>query len=377
VKRRIEFPRAEGTYSKQAHVALPEGTYEREIGRQGFFGPATHMYHRHPPTGWSAIDGPLRPRAFRAAELAPSGRDASLWEAPVLVHNAHVEVRLWRVESPRSELLRNADGDVLLFVHSGSLSLFCDYGHLDLSEGDYLLLPRSTLWRVEPDASSLLLSIEATEASYGLPDRGMLGEHAVFDPAVLETPHIDAAFRAQQHERECTVSVKSRGLLSTLRYPFNPLDAVGWKGNLLPVRLNWRDIRPIASDRYHVPPSAHTTFLSDRFVVCTFCPRRIENDPQALKVPFFHSNDDFDELIFYHSGDFFSRDGIEAGAVTLHPRGLSHGPHPKALARSLTAPRTETDEVAVMIDTRDALEVTAEAAGVEVPNYALSWSDGA
>ena len=142
--------------------------------------------------------------------------------------------------------------------------------------------------------------------------------------------------------------VKRRNTLSTITYPYNPLDAIGWHGDLLPVRLNWRDIRPLMSHRVHLPPSAHTTFLATRFVVCTFVPRPFETDPGALKVPFFHSNDDYDEVLFYHRGDFFSRDNIHAGMVTLHPCGFPHGPHPKALAGALKPKKPETDEVAVM-----------------------------
>jgi homogentisate 1,2-dioxygenase len=138
-------------------------------------------------------------------------------------------------------------------------------------------------------------------------------------------------------------------------------------------RINWRDIRPLTSHRYHLPPSAHTTFLSSRFVVCTFCPRPIETDPGALKVPFFHNNDDYDEVIFYHRGQFFSRDNIHPGMVTLHPCGFTHGPHPKAFATGAKAARKETDEVAVMIDTRDAVEVAALTEGVEWTGYVDSW----
>jgi homogentisate 1,2-dioxygenase len=158
-----------------------------------------------------------------------------------------------------------------------------------------------------------------------------------------------------------------------MTFPYNPLDAVGWKGDLCPVRLNWRDIRPVMSHRYHLPPSAHTTFLANRFVVCTFVPRPFESDPGALKVPFFHNNDDFDEVIFYHRGEFFSRDNIHPGMVTLHPVGFAHGPHPKALRNAFTAAKDATDEVAVMIDARDALDIDEPARSVEWEGYARSW----
>ncbi len=129
----------------------------------------------------------------------------------------------------------------------------------------------------------------------------------------------------------------------------------------------------LVGHRYHLPPSAHTTFVGNRFVVCTFCPRPIESDPGALKVPFYHNNDDFDELIFYHSGDFFSRDNIHPGMMTLHPCGFTHGPHPKAFAAGQKHAKKETDEVAVMIDARDALEITPNAMSVEWKGYVSSW----
>jgi len=367
----IEFPRSEGEVSRQAHADLPAGTYEREIGRDGFFGPAAHIYHRHMPTGWSAFEGPLKPRAFDAARAAGEGKP---FDAPLLLSNASVKFRLWTVQRAMPALARNADGDDLLFIHEGDGDLFCDFGHLAYRDGDYILLPRGTTWRIEPKSSTTTLMIEATNGSYKLPDRGILGPHAFFDPAALDTPKLDDAFRAQQGEKEWRVEVKRRGAISTVPYPFNPLDAVGWKGNLAPVRLNWRDIRPVMSHRYHVPPSVHSTFVADRFVVCTFVPRPIESDPGALKVPFFHSNDDFDEVIFYHRGEFFSRDNIKPGMVTFHPNGFTHGPHPKAFAAGAKATKTMTDEVAVMIDARDPLEMGVAAEKTEDTGYAMSWA---
>jgi homogentisate 1,2-dioxygenase len=220
-----------------------------------------------------------------------------------------------------------------------------------------------------------ILLVEATNSSYQLPDRGLVGAHAIFDPAILDVPKIDDAFRAQQNEqRTWKVRIKRRNAVSTVTYPFNPLDAVGWHGDLAPVRLNVKDIRPVMSHRVHLPPSAHSTFVANRFVVCTFVPRPFETDPGAIKVPFFHNNDDFDEVIFYHAGDFFSRDNIKPGMMTLHPSGFTHGPHPKALQSMLTAKKPATDEVAVMIDARDALDVAPAAESVEWAGYVDSWS---
>jgi homogentisate 1,2-dioxygenase len=275
-------------------------------------------------------------------------------------------------------LARNGDGDELVFMHAGSGDLFCDYGHLAFEAGDYIVLPRSTMWRIVAREPLVALLIEATNGAYSLPDRGLVGQHAIFDPGVLGVPRIDDAFRRQQGPGDVAVRVKHRGGMSRVTYPYNPLDALGWKGDVYPVKLNVRDVRPLMSHRFHVPPSAHTTFVANRFVVCTFVPRPFETDPGALKVPFFHNNDDFDEVIFYHAGNFFSRDDIDAGMITFHPCGFTHGPHPKALGNMLVQAKPATDEYAVMIDARDALELGDLPPGVEVESYAMSWAgDGA
>ena len=363
---------AQGKHSRQAHADLPEGTFEREVSKEGFFGPAAFFHHRRPPTGWSNFEGPLRPRAFDLAGLNEAS--ASPWRAPKVLGNAHLELRFWRLAEPMPALARDADGDLLLFVHEGAGQLFCDYGRLDFEAGDYLYLPRGTMWRLAPANGASLLSIEAIGEHFTLPERGLLGPTAVFDPAVLTTPQIDEAFRAHQDvPGDVRVEVKKRGAVSVVTYPYNPLDAVGWHGDLAPVKLNVRDIRPVASHRYHLPPSVHSTFLAPRFVVCTFTPRPFETDPGALKVPFFHNNDDFDEILFYHAGVFFSRDNIDAGMMTFHPSGFTHGPHPKALKNMLVQSKPATDEVAVMIDTRDPVDVAPEAVAVENGAYVDSW----
>ena len=371
MKHPVTFPRIEGQAARQAHVGLPDGSYERELGREGFFGQATHMYHRHPPTGWVRWEGPLKPRALDLTRL--TGDEPSPWDAATVLSNANVRLRFWRAPRRMDHLARNGDGDELLFIHAGAGDLFCDYGHLAFAAGDYILLPRGTLWRLECSQPVTALLIEATNGGYSLPDKGLVGPHAIFDPAMLDTPRLDEAFKAQQDEQEWNVRIKRRQALSTVTYPFNPLDAIGWKGDLAPARINIRDIRPLMSHRYHLPPSAHTTFVGPRFVVCSFVPRPFESDPDALKVPFFHNNDDYDEVIFYHAGDFFSRDNIKPGMVTFHPCGFTHGPHPKALLNAFAPRKAATDEYAVMIDARDALDLGETMPGVELERYAQSW----
>lgn len=371
MKRFIPLSGISGQSSRQAHADLPPGTYEREMSKEGFFGPAAFFYHRNPPTGWTSFTGPLRPHAYDLNRAASSG--PSPWDAPTLLGNGATAMRWWTFSGSMDHLARNGDGDDLLFVHAGSAHLYCDFGHLAITAGDYVVVPRGTMWRLEGAVGLQLLMVEATNSSYGLPDRGLAGRHALFDPAMLDLPEIDEPFRMQDAGRPWSVRIKRRGAVSTVTYPYNPLDAVGWHGDLAVCRLNVKDIRPLASHRYHLPPSAHTTFVADRFVVCTFVPRPFETDPGAVKVPFFHNNDDYDEVIFYHAGQFFSRDHIAPGMVTFHPAGFTHGPHPKALSRMYVQPAPATDEYAVMVDTRDALLPGAGAEGIEIAEYVDSW----
>ncbi len=374
MKQPIRFPKCEGIYNKQAHADIPTGLYEREHGREGFFGSASHILHRHKPTDWISWDGPLQPHALDLNLLAQN--DHTPWSATLIMHNSHMQLRYWKTERSMATLVRNADGDELLFVHKGAGDLFCDYGHMGFREGDYIILPRGTAWRIELKEPTEMLLIEATEDYFQLPDRGIAGRHALFDPAVLETPKINEQFCAQQGEIETKVQIKRRNQITTVIFPFNPLDAVGWHGDCLPIKLNWRDIREILSDRYHLPPSAHTTFVCKNFVICTFGPRPLESDPGALKVPFFHNNDDYDEAVFYHAGNFFSRDNISPGMLTLHPAGFAHGPHPKAFmlsAENTDGERRFTEEVAVMIDTRYPVELATLPDGVEDTDYINSW----
>ncbi|HEY1337693.1 MAG TPA: homogentisate 1,2-dioxygenase, partial [Bryobacteraceae bacterium] len=209
-----------------------------------------------------------------------------------------------------------------------------------------------------------------SRTEFNQPDKGLLGHHALYDPGVITTPepapHLD-------DNREWEVRIKVEDEISKVVYPFNPIDVIGWKGDLTVWKINMRDIRPVMSHRAHLPPSAHTTFLTEGAVVCSFLPRPLEQDPQALKVPFFHRNTDYDEFLFYHDGDFFSKDNIKPGYATLHPRGIHHGPHPKALANQ--GKKTQTDEYAVMLDGLNPIHVLPAGEQVEWKEYWASWKD--
>lgn len=369
----MDIPYVRGRVALQAHVGLPDGTVEEEYARNGFFGRYAHLYRRHAPVGWTRIEGSLRPRAFDAREAFGVGEDGDYlaWRQPIL-ENADVRLSVASIAQAMPYLFRNADADEVIFVHAGTGRLETDFGALVYEPGEYLLVPRGTTFRFVPGTPTQLLVVEAfSEVSF--PDRGMLGQHALFDPAVIRVPSPDErSGLVANAQGEYEVCIQREGEITKVFYPFSPFDVVGWKGTLCPMQLAVRDIRPVLSDRYHLPPSAHTTFVMRNAVICTFAPRPLENgDPQAARVPFYHSNIDFDEVLFYHRGEFFSRAGIAPGMITFHPQGIHHGPQGRAIARAEGVLRTE--EIAVMLDTKLPLRPTAEAARVENVDYWKSW----
>ncbi len=364
------YLQAKGGYSPQAHTAIPEGLYEEEFGRDGFFGPVSQLYHQHPPTGWTRIEGPLRPHAFDATRLAKTANPVP--DRTTLLYNDDVSVQIARPEATHDWAFRNADGDELIFVHKGTGCLETDFGPLAFEPGDYLLIPRGTTHRFRLDGAGNFFLVFESRSRFRQPDRGMLGQHALYDQTVLVTP--DPEPMPSEGRKEWEIKIKRLNQLTSVFYPFNPMDVAGWKGDLTVAKLNVRDIRPVMSHRVHLPPSAHTTFLARNFVICSFLPRPLESDPDAERVPFYHRNIDYDEVIFYHEGEFFSRDGIKPGMLTFHPQGIHHGPHPKAVEGSRG--KTETHEIAVMIDTLNPLHMTPEAEASEWADYWKSWQSG-
>jgi homogentisate 1,2-dioxygenase len=362
------FGWSQGVFSPQPHVGVPDGTYEEEHGRQGFFGRTSHLYHRHPPTGWLRIEGALQPHAYQVSKLP--GHEHGRPE--FFLENSDVKIGIAKLAAPMKVFARNGDGDEVRFIHEGDGTLQTDYGDVQYRKGDYLVIPRGTTYRfVAQQANTHLVIESATEI--GLPDRGMLGRHAQFDPMIMRTPVLPNAERKDGANAagEFELHIKREGGITKVFYPWNPMNAAGWKGDLSPWALNVDDIRPIVSPRYHLPPSVHTTFLARNFVICSFLPRPLESEEGAMKVPFYHRNIDFDEVLFYHAGNFFSREGIAAGAVTFHPQGIHHGPHPNAAKNA--ADKLVTEEIAVMVDTYHPLKPTRSAESVEHKEYAMSW----
>jgi homogentisate 1,2-dioxygenase len=364
------FPLKKGKTTVQAHVGLPSGTFEEEHGRKGFFGKSAHLYHANPPTGWIRFEGKLRPHCFDLNKLKPSDHSDPKGSPVAFLGNADLKLFVSRRSEPMPFYYRNADGDELYFVHRGEGVIETDFGPLNFEKGDYIILPRAVTYRVVPRTKDNFFLITESATEFEQPEKGLIGQHALYDPAVITTPEPKPNL---DDRNEWEVRIKVEGGYSSVFYPFNPLDVVGWKGDLTVWKINMRDIRPIMSHRAHLPPSAHSTFITKGAVVCSFLPRPLEEDPEALRVPFFHRNTDYDEFIFYHDGNFFSRDNIVAGMATLHPRGIHHGPHPKALAGQ--SRKTHTDEYAVMLDGLNPIHVLPDGEQVEWKEYWMSWME--
>lgn len=365
------YPLKKGKFAAQAHVGLPEGTYEEEHGRKGFYGKSAHLYHTHPPTDWVRFEGKLRPHCLDLNRLTPTDASDPDGGPVAFLGNSDIKLYVSRRSRPMPFYYRNADGDELLFVHRGAGTIETDFGPLGFEAGDYIVIPRAVTYRLAPETDDNFFLIIQSQGEFEQPEKGLIGQTSLYDPGVIVTPEpAPSSFAGKNGEWE--VRIKCEDEYSKIFYPFNPLDVVGWKGDLTVWKINLRDIRPVMSARVHLPPSAHSTFVTPGAVVCSFVPRPLEQDPAALRVPFFHRNTDYDEFIFYHDGDFFSRDNIKAGMCTLHPRGIHHGPHPKALANQNK--KTQTDEYAVMLDGLNPIHVLPAGERVEWKEYWASWS---
>lgn len=363
---------SQGRFTTQGHKGIPEGHFEEEQGREGFFGPVSHLIKPEPSTRWTEIDGPLRPHLYDAVKMPQMW---GVWQR--MVFNSEVSIyNYWdkKSEGPAKGAFRNADGETLYFCHKGSGKVLTEYGLLSFRKGSYVLIPKCITHSFCFEEDTNFLVIESRSSSFREPERGMVGRNGFYDPAAFGKPDLAALQEFRKSNSTCVtqVTVKREEAMTRFSYSACIYDTVGWKGDYFPVTLHISDLMPIISARVHLPPSIHTTFAARGFVVCTFLPRPLETDADALKVPFYHQNIDYDEVLFYHDGNFFSRDNLHAGMMSLHPAGFAHGPHPKAVAN--VGAKTHTDEVAVMVDSWQHLKVDPEFAKVEVPEYWKSWS---
>ncbi len=363
----------------------PNGSLYNEqlFGTIGFDGMSSLMYHIHRPTQVKEIAGSvdmspqiaveknITARLLKGFQVAPA--DDFLESRVALLVNNDIHIGL---AAPRTSMTdyfyKNADADELIFVHEGTGTLKSLMGNIPFVPGDYLVIPRGMIYQMAFDGpDNRLLFSESFHPIY-TPKRyrnwfGQLLEHSPFCerdyilPRDLET-HDEAG--------DFVMKIKKQGHLHTLHYAYHPFDVIGWDGYNFPYGFSIHNFEPITG-RVHQPPPVHQTFETKAFVVCSFCPRLYDYHPKAIPAPYNHSNIDSDEMLYYVDGDFMSRNNIEKGHITLHPGGIPHGPHPGAYERSIG--KTETEELAVMIDTFRPLMVTEAAMGIDDGKYYKSW----
>ncbi len=382
-----------GSFPRKRHIAhrhepgfRGEGIYYEEVVTVGGFGRAyTICYHLRPPTrvrkvepaGTMPLDiaeqNVLRHYHLKTGEIKAAG-DPIRGRVPLMT-NADVTIGRCRPALPQQELFRNATADEVLFVHKGNGTLHSMYGPLPFKPFDYVVIPRCTTYRLEFDngVPPDLLVVEAAQ-SVVIPPRylnpeGQLRLGAPYSERDLHGPTQTVAV---DREQDTTVLIKDGERLTRYTLANHPFDVVGWDGMAYPFTFNADDFEPITGT-VHQPPPIHQTFEANGFVLCTFAPRMLDTHPEAIKVPYAHSNIQADEMIYYVRGRFGSRRGVEEASITLHPRGIPHGPHPGTIVAS--RPVTRTDELAVMVDTVKPLELTRQAMGLDDPSYPLSWME--
>jgi homogentisate 1,2-dioxygenase len=378
-----------GAIPRKRHIVFrsPEGALyaEQLMGNEGFTGPASLLYHIRPPTTVKAVrrvrdvvyepdpDAALRHRHFLTARVKEGG-SPTLDRVPLLF-NADVAMLFVRPDRNDDHWYRNSMGDEVVFVSQGSGVLESQFGDLPYREGDYLVIHRHILhrYRMNPEPHRLLVmesrGYVRTPRRYRN-DYGQMVEGAPFCERDIRRP---SELRTHDEVGDFSILVKQYNGLTEMVLDHHPCDVVGWDGYFYPWAFNIHDFEPIVG-RIHQPPPVHQTFQGDGFVICSFCPRPYDFDPEAIPAPYNHSNVDSDEVLYYASSEFMSRKGIEYGSITLHPDGIPHGPHPGRAEASIGA--KGTNEIAVMMDTFRPLHVARAALPLEDPAYFRSWLDG-
>jgi homogentisate 1,2-dioxygenase len=367
--------------------------YEEMHTRGGFGGPFTYFYHRHPvtahvevgpsdrgyrpPTAPTGLVHPLRRRLY-LSDRVPQGGQLLDCRVPIFF-NADVTVLLARPTETDDAYFANGDGDELWFVQEGAARLESQCGWLDVREGDYVWVPRSMIHRWHLTAGAMRLMGFEAHTGIVIPDefRNPVGQLRMDAPYthrdfVRPTAPIATAEHVQDGPRR--LFVKKAGVWTRYELERPPMDVVGWDGFVYPWAFNIEKYQA-KTGLIHLPPTIHTTFASAGFLVCSFVPRVTDTHPNAIPCPYPHSSVDCDELILYLRGNFTSRRGVGPGALSLHPAGIAHGPHPGAYEASIGSKRT--DELAVMMDSFKALQPTAQATQLEDPGYHDSWRTGA
>jgi homogentisate 1,2-dioxygenase len=373
-KRHTQFRKEDGTlYSEQL------------FSTEGFSNDYSLLYHIHPPTQITRTDEAinvmpiiaeekmLKHRSFEGFNIKPVA-DYLQSRIPVLVNNdCHISLAAPE-ESMHNYFFKNADADEVIFVHEGGGTLRTLYGGLPFNEGDYLVVPRGTIYKIEFTNRNNRLFIVESFTPVRFPKKylskyGQLLEHSPYCERDIRPPQ---NLMTHDERGDFLIQTKKKGMLYGIHYASHPFDVVGWDGCCYPFTFSIHDFEPITG-RVHQPPPVHLTFEANNFVLCSFCPRLFDYHPNAVPAPYNHSNIDSDEVLYYVDGDFMSRKNVTRGMITLHPAGIPHGPHPGAVEKSIGA--KETKELAVMVDTFHPLQLTKQALEIENPDYTMSWAE--
>lgn len=404
-----------GTLPKKRHTQFrrPDGKlYSEELfGTEGFVGPTSTMYHIHPPTqvtGWTNLYSTkpeyvemdtMRMRHLRTGGQFTPPRGDSVTGRVVLFGNSDVEMAVCNPAERMQYHFKNGQGDECFFVHFGSGTVRTFMGTLKFGPKDYIVIPKGIIYHMEWDERpesgdedkfgghskaempfGKFVLFETANASHILPPPRYLSkktsqflEHAPYCERDLVLPIADDEHPLFTDELgDYEVRIKSRDSVHSYQYKYHPCDIVGWDGCYYPYIFNIDDFAPITG-QLHMPPPIHQTFEGHNFVICSFCPRALDFHPEAIPVPYNHSNLDSDEILYYVEGNYKARRGIEQGSITLHPQGIPHGPHPGTVEKSLGA--KWTDELAVMCDTFKPMFPTKAALQIDDHDYPASWID--
>lgn len=376
-----------GLTPNKRHIVFrqPDGKlyHEELIGTEGFSGISSLVYHLNPPTMVKehgtpysvrpeiAVEDNLQARSYLGYEVAPV--DDYLESRKVLFVNDDLQIG---IAAPRLSttgyFFKNADADEMLFIHKGSGTLKTMYGSVDFEYGDYVIIPRGTVYQIHFETNDNKILFIESHSPIETPERyrnqyGQFMENSPFCERDFKLPH---SLETHHETGDFLINIKKRGLIYPYIYETHPFDVVGYDGCCYPYAFSIFNFEPITG-RIHMPPPIHQQFQARNFVVCSFVPRLYDYHPNAIPAPYHHSNIDSDELLYYVDGDFMSRNNIKKGQITLHPGGLPHGPHPGAIERSIG--KKETNELAVMIDPFNPVKVTKEAMKIEIEDYYTSW----
>lgn len=362
---------SQGTVNRQAQTRWPAGTFEEHHGREGFAGECSQLYRRHPTTEWTRVEGPIRQRGI-ALDRIPAEDQRDVRATPtLLIYNNDVRVSMTKRSTPTPYYSRNLDGDVTILVQRGSGRLITDYGVLDYAPFEYLVIPKGTNYKLVPQGGETLAYVIETTAAIRIPDRGLIGHFLPFDVGVLDIPQLTQSTSANGGLGEWEVVVKREGVLSSIFYPFDPMDVEGWQGTVTPFRLRLSDIRPLTAERLDVPPPIHATFETDGVWIVTMCPRPWQTDDAALMQP-YHRNVDYNEVYITLGGGEPIPGGPEDGFMSIIPSGMNHGPSAAMLDMSAKGLMTRFPFYMFNMDTRRGVNYTDVFTRYEQSDYNAS-----